>query len=493
MKNGGKFNGYIEIGDIVFNFSIDEHLCLIFPPYPFTDNGYSNPLPDKIKEIAGLGSLKGIDGIEPQNFSPLFVDFITENNMTAKLLVTKTPGLRYRLADAMSSYQFYAPIIIMSKFGANHSLDLSFFDAITFSGESVNLTHNPKYAVKPTDYMKDSPGAIDIKIKPHKQYSKDFDVVVAGVKAKLTYSIANNNEHWNLQNNSLGALNSFVRISFDEKQTLEMVEKCYLHFLRFVQFLLGRQNVGFEVKLQQKGKNMPLGFPKPVDEKGLELFSNVAEVFVNDSYEDYCDVRIDHTIQLGHLKDDLPKLFNLFSENEKIPFLLMLPAANDRARQINYTDVGDLCTSLEIEYNLKNYKAPKDDIRDSLISELKETVTAFQEDAMTSDTELFNSAFGSINNINLPLKERIIYLWEKSLDEVIDGGKTESIKKDIAGFVRVRNLITHNGKIEWAENHIIYIRLLRTLYYSILIRAGFSDIDSKSIARQKFQHDGMLF
>lgn len=499
MKCNEKFSGYINICGVFFNASVDKHLCSIFPQYPFVDNTYQNPLPDKVNELAELTSLKGVYGIEPANFKAQFLDFITESKIPAKLLVTKMPKARYQLTSEVSSYQFYAPIVIKPQSAPIYSLDLSFFDAITFSGESVNLAYNPKFAVEPDDKwfekLKATPGAVDITIKPFEEYTKTFDMVMAGVSAKLTYSVVAKTDHMNLTNNNLGALNSLIRVTFDEKQPLEMIQKCYVQLLHFLQFLLGRQNVGFNVSLQQKIKNMSPAARQLHGDEDLELFSKVAEVFISDGYEDYCNIRVDHTIQLSHLGKDLPKLLNLFAENGKRPFLQMLPLTNNRVGTISYTDVGDICTSLEIEYNLKGYTTPQDCVREGLIEKLKETVKAFRNEVKITDTALWDSANNSVKYINLPLKERIIYLWEASLDEIeiIDDNKKQKLKEDIATFIKMRNNITHTGKIEWPENHTVYITLLRTLYFSILVRAGFSSKDAKNIARQKFQYDNLMF
>ncbi len=498
MKNNNIFNGYIKISDMFFNSTIDKHNCLIFPQYPFNENGYRNPLPDKVNELAGLSSLKGVYGLEPENFTSRFSDFYTDSGISAKLLISQMPKPRYLLSPDATSCQFYSSLIVMPRDKANYPLNLSFFDAILFSGESINLAYNPKFAVKPLnendlhEHVK-APGKIDIKIKPFEAYTRDFDVIVAGVKAKLKYSITANNEQWKLDTNNLGVLNSNVRIYFKDKQPLEMISKCYLQLRNFLQFLLGRQNVGFNVQLQQRIKNMSEILQKQSGEQNLKLFSNVAEVYISDGYEDYCDARYDHTIQFKHLNDDLPKLFNLFSVKRKQPYLPMLPVSNDRAKFISYTDVGDICTSLEIEYEIKKYKAPTDDFRNSLVERLQAAVKEYQESENKPDTDLYNSALGSIEHIKLPLKERIIYLWEKSLSDDFNDDEKANIKSDIEKFVKMRNRITHTGKIEWGDNRITYIRLLRTLYYCILIRAKFSDKNAKIIAKQKFQYDHLLF
>lgn len=504
MKHGETFSGHINICGTFFNATVDKHICSIFPQYPFTEKGYSNPLPDKINELAELELLEGISGFTPKNFKSQFLDFITENELTnnsTKLLVAEMPKARYFLANKTSSYQFYAPIIIKPRPRATQPLDLSHFDAITFSGESVNLAYNPKFAVERTndnewyEQQKSNPGAVEIKIKPFTEYTRHFEVIIAGVKADLSYSITTNTEHMNSQNNKLGILNSFVRVAFLEKQPLEMIGKCYLQILHFLQFLLARQNVGFNIQLEHRVSSAA---NQHDGGQVLDHFDKLAEVFISDSYEDYCDVRLDHTIQLSHLEGDFPKLFNLFSENADNPFLAMLPASSKRVRYISYTDVGDICASLEREYKLKRYKAPKDDIRDALIKKLNHTISEYKEElAKTSPNndydKIISTASGNMRYIKLPLKECIIYLWEKSLDEVLDDVKKQDLKKDIADFVDMRNNITHEGTIVWFENHIVYIRLLRTLYYSILVRAGLSDENSKKIARQKFQRDDMLF
>ncbi len=480
-----------------FNSTIDKHNCLIFPQYPFNENGYRNPLPDKVNELAGLSSLKGVYGLEPENFTSRFSDFYTDSGISAKLLISQMPKPRYLLSPDVTSYQFYSPLIVLPRAKANYELELSFFDAILFSGESINLAYNPKFAVEPfkendlNEQVK-NPGKIDIKIKPFEAYTRDFDVIVAGVKAKLKYSIAANNEHWKLDTNNLGTLNSIVRIYFDKKQPLEMVSKCYLQLKGFLQFLLGRQNVGFNIQIQQQTKNMSERLQIQSGEKNLELFNNVAEVYVNDGYEDYCDVRHDHSIQFGHLSDDLPKLFNLFSVNIKNPYLPMLPSSNERAKLISYTDVGDICTSLEIEYDIKEYAAPIDATRNSLIKQLKKSVKEHRKSESNPSASLYDSAYGAIKDINLPLKERIIFLWEKSSNNNTADDEKTNIKNDIRKFVDMRNSITHTGEIEWSDNYITYIKLLRTLYYCILIRADFSDESAKKIAQQKFQHNDIL-
>ncbi len=97
-------------------------------------------------------------------------------------------------------------------------------------------------------------------------------------------------------------------------------------------------------------------------------------VLFKDAFDDLAQDVLEcvRVIQLLQLGDKLPSLFKLLNEKHSEPNLLFLPEKN----KIKYTDVTDLCSSLEREYAYSGIdNRTQHDIE--LAKELRESIDAY--------------------------------------------------------------------------------------------------------------------
>jgi len=456
------FSGYIRVGEEICFCTVNDFSVKILPVY---NNDYSPfQMISKIRESFS----------ENPEFKKCFLEGITENNRDFRVLLTEPPQF-----PPLGFYaSFGSPLIIMGKSNMGILPELSYFDAIKFSGDSVNIVYNPKIALKHSGYSKESPGVISIETKPFSDYTKEYDVSIDGQKAKLKFSIEQDGKSGDMLTPELGSLTSVIRLEFDEKQPLNMIENSYIQMSGLIKFLVGRQNVRFGTSLMQKDKS--------------GRYETVAECFIHDGYEDSCNVRFHNAISLTHLGNKLPNLYKLFGEKDKSPYLNFLPRSNKEAPYVSYTDVYDICTALEKEYGLKKYKAPLDAATEKLLDKLKTDVKECKSTDPNGNDRLYDAANSSIGYINFPLAERIWYLCEQSLDTTLTKEKRDKLKEDVVAFVKLRNKSAHDGIVNWGESTKILTTLLRTFYCAVLTRADYSTDEAKRLACQKWQCDSIV-
>jgi len=341
------------------------------------------------------------------------------------------------LFSSHTPYSFSTPILVKGK---REVSDLTYFNGIEFYGETVNKIFNPRQAVEHSKLSSDVE-SISLKFKPHSDYSKEFDININGQKAKIEYLIyryVNLAEQRNEDGSiSLGALNSAVRIKFENQQSLDMLRHYYLFFNNFLIFLTGRQNVDFRIKLLHKNES--------------DSFLHIADCLFRKRNCDIYDGIILKTIQINSLGDKFPELFMLFTDKKTAPYLHFLPENNKMVNYISAADVLNICTAFEIAYGLDETEDKEKIVRDIQVPEFKKSV----------------------------LSRRILFLFQKAIN-VTSENDMQKIIKSIANFVILRDNITHNGTISWGDCGQFYITCMKILYVNILLRA---EMDKETAVR----------
>ena len=151
--------------------------------------------------------------------------------------------------------------------------------------------------------------------------------------------------------------------------------------------LVRQNNVGYSVTLHQKNE--------------FGQFEKTGVCKVNDGYENYYDRQFHYTIPIDDIINHLPKLIEVICIGEANSLIALLPDNNKRLSSISITNVQDLCTALEREYELKGYESEKD----ALIQELKKTIKAtikcfletYREIDIYKETTI-NSSFKYLDN-----------------------------------------------------------------------------------------------
>jgi len=212
-------------------------------------------------------------------------------------------------------------------------------------------------------------------------------------------------------------------------------------------FLSGRHNVNFGVRLLHKNASD-------------SSLSHFADGFFRRRSSDIYNGKIQDTIQINALGDKFPALLELFAD-ENPPFLRFLPENNKMANRITDADVLNICTAFEITYGKDN-------------TENKNKIVSDYEDA-----EL------GWKRGNLILAKRMWFLYQKVTNTSCTN-EIKKIKEEISTFVKLRNDITHTGKLEWGNCGKFSVTLIKVLYGNILLGAGMDKDTTIAIVEKKF-------
>ncbi|MDR1665096.1 MAG: hypothetical protein LBR83_09290 [Clostridiales bacterium] len=375
-------------------------------------------------------------------------------------------------------YHFGTHILIKAK--SSDVNDISYFDGLEFYGETVNKIFNPRQGVEHPKYAYKVED-INIAFKPHSDYSREYDIEIKEEKIKIKtiiYTYINLNEQKNEDGTvSLGALDSAVRFKFNTQKSLNELYYYWLRFKEFLVFLAGRKNVDFGVRLLQKHESDSLCY--------------IADGFFSGNSSDVYNGEIRKTIQINMFEDKLPDLFMLFTDEKTLPYLPFLPKNNKEAKHISYTDVLDICTAFEIEFELSKLKIQSNDVANNLYIVLKNAIKEFRknqvEEADQKD-KVFDVAFSNIQHINASLADKIYLLYERSLIDLdsVSNNELNTNRKSINDFVKLRNNITHSGIVDWGGCGVFFIFLLKILYINMLMRAGLNKNTAVNIAERKW-------
>ena len=341
-------------------------------------------------------------------------------------------------------YHFSTPVVIRGK---QRLTDLSYFDGIEFFGETVNKVFDPRQAVEHSKFSTKVEDMM-LKFRPDSDYSKNFGIDINGQKAEIGYSIYRSfnlaeqrNEDGSI---SLGALNSSIRIKFENSQSLEMLKRYYVVFSNFLIFLTGRQNVDFGVKIFQKNNN--------------DLYFHTADCFFQKNNSDTYNGKMLNTIQANSLGDTLPELFTMFTNEKTAPFLRYLPENNKMANYITAADVLNICTAFEIAYGLD-----ETDKKDNIVQNMK--IPEFGKSI---------------------LSRRMWFLFEKATNTTSEEALLQN-KKSVASFVMLRDDIIHNGNMVWGDSGRFAMTLIKILYVNIFLRAKMDKEKAIRIADTKWR------
>jgi len=383
---------------------------------------------------------------------------------------------------------FVAPIIIRGKPVYSDPINLSVFDRIDFVGETINKIVHPRLAI---NRMYKGINVYDTgydEIKntresdfshapiPSDEYDKRFNVKIDGEEVALVLSYWSGGDGTNSKHNYTPiTINSSISLRFFKRQPICKIKQHYLSVYDFLCFMTGQKNVDFEVKVFYDG-----GFVG-------DCF------FLNKDVEPY-EGGCHNTIQIDDLGDKVTSVFELFASKQRKE-LRFLPENNSVTNRVTYTDVYDLCTAFEVEFekckeslleeqgNLEEAK-----MMSALREHLKSTIKEFRDNNRFKDTllpqkpskvekeqycNLFSMAFNSISHIDLSLKEKIFLFFKRTLNDPdkIPKEKLSEKRNRIATVVDFRNDSTHKGEIGWGECEKAFKPLCGILYINILINA----------------------
>ena len=371
--------------------------------------------------------------------------------------------------------KFRVPIILQST--TPSGIDLHTFDVIEFRGGIVDLLHFPSKVIEGSV----SDGCIEF--RNPELYTRIFPIIVDGVSFDIVYtvSLTDLTREFGKVPDLRKDTHSTLRFEFRSAQSVDKFEIYYKYALRFFQFCVGRSNLSFDVRLYRH------------TDKGQ---FTVLVKFV-DGFDDYAnnDLLGIHVIHFDDLASKLPELFSVINEEGKRPNLLFLPKRNKDIGYISYTNVTDLCVSIEKEYNY--IKKEFLDNNQKQAKALSKEIYSFVDKSnyplnVKEKAKALNC--GVLANMQPSLKEKIIALYDDFsvwLNEITDfkyhdnNGlakkySDEEFKIFVGKFVQIRHSAAHAGVV-WNEGIEIYKHLQLLIYFCVLKRAGYTLEESKKL------------
>jgi hypothetical protein len=394
------FYGYVDIDNDRFVCSVSGHTVTLLPAH------------SELKDIA-----HGMDVVcEHSEQVPEYLHGFTDDCYDVALMRVRdfnNPFLGIR-----KSVSFSSPIIVKSAgnasgYVAQFKEDRAWtdFDAIDFADGNINAIYNPKAAaLKHPSYEEvkeqfaNHDGAKTIVVKPFEEYTHSVDVCIDKEKAKLTISVAQDGVEGNINTTSLGSIISFIRLSFDRPQKLEQLERYYLVVRDLVAILTRQNNISFTTTLRQESRN------------GGYFVSAYCKI--NDGYENYANRTRDKVVPLVGIISALPTLIDIISEGSANALLSVLPDNNKRLSQLCITNVQDLCTALEVEYNHCGSKIEKDKTMENLKDAIKVTIKEFSKGHSEIDVYEQTTISSSFQYLYYTQKEKIMHLYDEHKDAI---------------------------------------------------------------------------
>ncbi|MCL1820397.1 MAG: hypothetical protein FWG36_07060 [Oscillospiraceae bacterium] len=463
------FCGYISIDDDVFVCSVTGHTVKLLPAH------------DDSKSIGS--SVWNIQRRKAE--TPEFLFGVDEWNYEIALL--RQTDFK-DVIGVWNCTSFGAPIVIQSV-GNMHGFyeqltkDWTKFDAIAFVGGNINDVYNPKIVAlkrksrdEINEYANSSSGARTIEIKPFSEYTHTADVIIDEQKIKVTISVSQNSGEENLKTTEIGSLASIIRLEFENPQDFTSIERHYIVIRSALALLTRQNNIGFSVSLHQKNNS------------GQFVKTGICRV--NDGFDDYSKRQYHSVISLGAFTPYLPHMIEMVSKNEADAILSLLPRSNKNLSRITITNVQDLCTALEVEYNKVKGKPKKDSAIEELKKEINSTIAHFLDTHTEIDVYNQTTISSAFQYLDYTLKDKIFFLYNENRDIVDSIAKKwscpELTLESIGSFVKLRNMKTHSGTIEWGDSDKLYLPLFALVYACFFKRMGLPDSDTKRTVAQIF-------
>ena len=457
LKIDDNFSGYLKIEEDKFAFHISQSLVTLLP---------AESEQRKIQEVLTHIHSRNVDNPE----------FIFGYDGNRKIALERNTKFNMDLLQLSPIIRFRTPIIIKATgntdwFESQLTAGWDRFHAITFWGGNINAVFPPVIARKHTSPERQTnvEGTIAIELHPSSYYTHSTEIEIDGTRATLTVSLSQtegtSEEHMNAYNIELRA---FIRLSFKEAQHFDKIERCYQIVHSLIAILTAQNNIVFDVYLSQKGQD------------GLFYKTGVCKIF--DSFPNYSVRKSHKVIPILTVFDHIPNMVKLIAAGKVQPVLEVLPRDNMDVHRISITNVQDLCTALEIEYNANKPKRPKDALIEELKKSIHETIAEFVQDKIEIDIHKSTNIASAFKYLDFTLVDKILTLYnecESIINKFIEQKSLPAIDESrIRSFVKLRNNKTHSGEINWGNNGEMYVILLALLYACILKNIG---VDSSII------------
>ena len=365
--------------------------------------------------------------------------------------------------NSMGTISFHSPMILKSTCGIKNAKDPFKFTSIEFIGGIIDIMYLPTMCFNKKDsYNK-------FELRERNEYTKQYTICVNGESFILEYSIHVENNAAIGQVPDFTDTHSTITFRFNTEKCFSEIEKYYSYALSLCQFCSGCLNVRLGINVYN-------------DNDGSKFIAQYS-----DSFDDYADNDLDATqvINLNQMDSDVIGLFKILNEDKTRPYLLFLPQRNKDYYTIHYTNVTDMCVSVDREYRLLNNPF-KIDL--NAVGRISADVIKYLNEKNEED-ELINRVSGLLGNLKNPSpKAMITQLYHEFYDSVMtitNNGIEDELRnikrysedefsKLASKFVDIRNKAAHKG-ILWNEGIGIYNHLKLLIYLSVMKRANIAD------------------
>ena len=460
------FCGYLEIENNKYTYNISNDLVTVLPAQSESRRIYES-----------FNCLMTHNTDAPEYF-------YGEDDNTKIAILCKGKFVTSPIGISVSA-KFRTPIIVKSSGNADGfcnrlTAPWNKFHAITFYGGSINTIYDPVAAIEPMSYPEYFDGIKEINLRSWNDYSYETFFQIEDKEITLILSIGLKNKKGSENNGScnLGELDSYIRFSFADEQGFEEIEKYYVIARKMVAILTQQNNVFFEeVYLSQR------------DSENKLFKTAMCKIF--SPYENYSLKRKHKVIQMLSVFKSIPELVNGIVDGKADTLFELLPEDNRWVNRISIKNVQDLCTALEVAYNLdNNRKREKDELIKELKNTIKDTLTKFKDDHEEIDVNKETTINSAFKYLDFTLKQKILTLYNENknlADKIVSKYTLPEINEDsTASFVKLRDVKTHSGRVELDETARLYYPLFAIVYACFLRYVGVSDEQIESILLQVF-------
>ena len=448
-KINENFCGYIKVEDDTYTYNVSDNIVTLLPAQS-----------DVSKRYDSLYRIKSHNTDTPE--------YLFGEDNDSMIAILHKGKFVTNLIGTNVAIRFATPIIIKASgnaqgFFSKLTEDWCKFHAITFCGGNINALYTPDIAIEQPDISEllKYDGARTIKMRPWSDYTRTTEFQIENEKVTLTVSVGQTAETNNEENRgayNLRKMYTFFRFSFENAQRFEKIEKYYIIVKKIVAILTAQNNVCFEeVYLSQRNS----------EQKYFK--TGVCKIF--DPYENYSIRQRHKVIPIFSVFDYIPNLVNGIINSKADSLLELLPEDNKMVNRISIKNVQDLCTALEVSYQLDDKrKREKDALVEELKKNIKNTIAEFVKEHNEIDVNKETTISSAFQYLDYTLKQKILTLYNENSDVVnaiVSKYSLPSVNENsITSFVKLRNNKTHSGTVEWGESANIYVPLFAIVYAS---------------------------
>lgn len=337
------------------------------------------------------------------------------------------------------------------------------FDRIQFCGGCLNYLRPPQdifdEKAMNKNYARENTENYNIELLPFDKVSTSIQITIFDKKATYIHGPLSNFS--NKRDAYLNIYNS-VEIKFDEPQSIDFVQKCYVFMLQYMRFLIGHKDVLFD--------NIYIINTTLLNNKTQSKL----EVFTNTKNRGGGEIEERKTIKLKWLDKHIQKFIDIY-ESEHAFNLDVFPDKDYDKNLITIDLVKQLCTSLEIEYIEKKVATPCDKIIKELSANAKKLVKAFKKNHTLIDKS-YDSILSSVKNWSLPLAEKIMHLYtinKNIMDSFIEEKSLSPCNindETIVRFVKIRNESTHSNHNDIKQKDTYFIYLMKVMVHVLMLK-----------------------